>query len=132
MSNSLHEHVFSKLCTPRLYHTQFPIETEAAEGDEEGYGVSATDDFMEGLSDKVAKSGIRLAEVLKNIFEGEYADASTAIATAENPTSVLHAMDEQTLGVFAKDIAELLKALHASDAVVSVSSGAAAPQGHLA
>ena len=130
-SNALREHVFSKLCTPRLYHTQFPIETEAAEGDEEGSGVPAKDDFMEGLSNKVAKSGILLAELLKKIFEGEYQDASTAIATAENPTSVLHAMDEQTLGVFAKDIAELLKALHASDAVVSVSSGAAAPKATL-
>ena len=86
---------------------------------------------MEGLSDKVAKSGIRLAEVLKKIFDGEYPEASTAIATAENPTNVLHAMDEQTLGVFAKDFADLMTALYSSDSVVSAASQAAAPRATL-
>ena len=87
---------------------------------------------MDGLSGKVTKSGILLAEVLKKIFEGDdYKDANTAVATAENPTSVLHAMDEQTLGVFAKDITERLRALHASDSVVSMSSEAAAPKATL-
>ena len=131
LANKLQDKVLSKLRTPRLYNQQFPVAAEDV-ADDDGSGVPASkDDFMEEVTSCCPRSGVMLAEMLKKVYDGDYNDAALAIATSDNPTQTLNAMDEQTLGVFAKDMAELLKALHAADSVVGLSSMAAAPKATL-
>ena len=139
LSQKLQDNVISQLCTPPLYNSKFPVEAAGSgvpvleDGDAvDGSGVPVSeDDFMEKVSSTCPRSGVLLAEMIKKTYEGDYSDASTAIATAEQPMQTLHAMDEQVLGAFAKDMSELLKALHAAEAVVGLSSAASAPKATL-
>ena len=137
LSQKLRDNVTSNLCNPALYNTNFPVDAGEAEdvepgSDDEGSGVQESkDDFLDKVTSTCPRVGTVLAELMRKIYDGDYNEAVTAIALSDQPLQLLHAMDEQTLGAYAKDMAELLKSLHANDSVVGLSSTVAAPKASL-
>ena len=127
----LKDKVLSKLRSPSLYNEAFPIADmpDAVEGS--GVEASEHDTLMETLNAGSPRSAILLAELLQNVYQGSFQEAAVNIANHDNPSQLFHSMDADALKTFAKSVSELMRALHASETVVSLDAGAGAPKATL-
>ena len=127
LSDSLLVEVMAKFASYMEYDKTFPTDFAGADDDE---GVDPGEEYMASLSEKLPKGGVLLAEILRKVFDGTYDDPLVEIANDSNPSALLANTPPDQLGQLGKDLRELMRNLHASEAVVP-SSSTSAPKASL-
>jgi hypothetical protein len=147
MADELHKKVVSKMGSPLLYNEAFPLpkaeqQVEVVDDADapaaaltRGSGGEVTEletpDLIAQLMHDSPRGTIMFAEVMKKVYDGTYDDCINKLAAHASPQSVVTDQEASVLGAFAKDVGEVLRALHTSGEVVSSDSTAAPPQATL-
>ena len=112
------------------YDKTFSQKAVVEGGDDDAEAVDPGEEYMASLSQKLSKGGILLAEMCQKTFDGTYSDPLVEIANDANPSALLATAPADQLGVLGKDLRELMRSLHATEAVVT-SATTCAPRASL-
>ena len=97
------------------------------DGDADGSGDVGGSEYMDKLEEELPKAGPLLAETCKKCFDDTYDKIFLAFAAEKDDTVLQQALETRSdkLGVFGTDLAELIKALNASQAVIGTKESSA-------
>ena len=144
LAGKLTEKVLVKFSSHEMYDETFPVGRSGDTGvvgeeddmEDAGAEQAATDDadpgeqYMASLSEDLPRGGVLLAEILRKTFDGHYDEPLAELANEAQVETALAEMAPDKFGHLGKDLREMVRSLHTSEAVVP-SKGQSAPKASL-
>ena len=144
LAGKLTEKVLVKFSSHVMYDETFLVGRSGDTGvvgedhDMENAGAeqAATDDvdpgeqYMASLSEDLPRGGVLLAEILRKTFVGHYDEPLAELANEAQVETTLAEMAPDKFGQLGKDLREMMRSLHTSEAVVPL-TGQCAPKASL-
>jgi len=125
LAAKLTEKVMDKFCSHSMFDETFPIRSSGVvgEADDAGADQVATDadageEYMVSLSEYLPRGGVILAEILRKTFDGQYDEPLAQLANETQVDAALAELSADKFGQLGKDLREVMRSLHTSEAVV--------------